>query len=220
MASAPSSASSYITNLVTTATTPNSTPTAIPISNARRLPVDREPNKTQNKTIGAITAMATAHAISWPRYKPGRGRAITTNIASATVSTTAQTHSGGETRRPASRALSGNANSSDDTISGWTTSSDPIASATAWHTYPVTATPVPIHHSRFFSKALTIVVLTPLSSGTSIVARCRTTIPIAMQAAASKAKKITSPCCAINASRSLATQPACRRTGLVDELLR
>ena len=75
--------------------------------------------------------------------------------------TSAQAHSTRVTRRPASRALSGRANSSADTSSGATSSSDPNASAMAWNTYPVIAAPVPAHHRGRRSNVVTITALTP-----------------------------------------------------------
>lgn len=59
---------------------------------------------------------------------------ITTKTAMATVSSTAQTHSLRVTLRCASRALSGSANSSEDTRTGCTSSNDPLLSANACNT--------------------------------------------------------------------------------------
>ncbi len=74
-------------------------------------------------------------------------------IASDTVNSIAHNQSPLVTRRCASRALSGSANSSADTSSGCTTINDPLSSASAWKTKPATAAAVPAHHSGRRSRS-------------------------------------------------------------------
>ena len=78
---------------------------------------------------------------------------------------------------------------------GWAapTAASPSRAPAPGRRSPATAAAVPAHHSGLRSNVRNITELTPCSCGTSMVARWRTTMPIARNTAASTASNTTRP---------------------------
>ncbi|OBG00726.1 hypothetical protein A5773_04370 [Mycobacterium sp. 852014-52450_SCH5900713] len=116
---------------VRTAIMPSRTATATPSSMARTRPAARPAAVTHTTSNGTITNNASVHAGTAGRTRPSRGWPTSTKTVSAPVNSVAQPHWTALMRWWQSRALKGNANNSDETSSGWMSSRDPCASATA-----------------------------------------------------------------------------------------
>ena len=179
-----------MTTLVSAALSANRIPAPIPSRAARFDGPALRAARNSGTTIAALTPPAISHSPIGASSRPPDGSAIVRKRISAVTTSTAAPMSARPTRCPVIFAPSGSAKTTLETSSGWTIASRPMLSAIAWQTKPSASAATPA--SQTGRRA--ILSSSPESeppSGSSMPARCWSTVPSANSSAATRAKAIS-----------------------------